>query len=244
MDQHPDSAAFVDGRPRERPVGLAELNLSAERIARELGYADGRCPDPVARVVEPSLARASEMIEPRMLWLPTPCAVDRKAGTLTVGDTTFDIGTMMRAHVQRAKAVALFVATIGAKLETLARSQLRDGLMLEGYTLDAIGSSAAEAVADVAEADIRRAAEAAGWKITNRLSPGYCQWATDEQRKLFALLPDRPCGIRLTDSALMVPIKSVSGIVGLGPNVKYLDYLCSICDVTTCYKRREGPSGR
>lgn len=241
MGDQLDKAEFVDGQPRERRVAVAELDLSAERIARELGYADGRWPDQVARVVEPNLARAAEMIEPRMLWLPAPCTVDRKADTLTVGDTTFEIGQMMRAHVQRASAVALFVVTVGPQLETAARAQLRDGQMLEGYTLDAIGSSAAEAVADVAEADIRQAAEAVGWKITNRLSPGYCQWATHEQSKLFALLPDRPCGIRLTDSALMVPIKSVSGIVGLGPTVKHLDYMCSICNMTTCHKRREGP---
>jgi cobalamin-dependent methionine synthase I len=112
---------------------------------------------------------------------------------------------------------------------------------MEGYGLDAVGSAAAEACADSLESEVRAVAAAAGWKITNRLSPGYCGWVTQEQQKLFSLLPGDPCGIRLSSSSLMSPIKSVSGVIGLGPNVRYLDHMCDTCDMTTCYKRKAMP---
>ena len=35
-----------------------------------------------------------------------------------------------------------------------------------------------------------------------------------------------------------LPIKSVSGIVGVGKNVRRLDYTCGLCDFKNCYKRR------
>lgn len=46
-------------------------------------------------------------------------------------------------------------------------------------------------------------------------------------------------GVRLTDSSLMVPIKSVSGVTGLGREVKKLEYTCGLCNYAKCYKRRK-----
>jgi hypothetical protein len=37
----------------------------------------------------------------------------------------------------------------------------------------------------------------------------------------------------------MLPIKSVSGIIGLGPSVRRLDYTCGLCTFQKCYKRRK-----
>lgn len=72
--------------------------------------------------------------------------------------------------------------------------------------------------------------EKRGWKHTNRYSPGYCGWHVSEQQKLFSLFPvASPCGIQLTDSSLMIPIKSVSGIIGVGSHVRKLEYTCGLC---------------
>jgi hypothetical protein len=76
-----------------------------------------------------------------------------------------------------------------------------------------------------------------GKKITNRYSPGYCGWDVAEQHKLFRLVPGNFCGIRLTESALMDPIKSISGIIGIGENVKFNKYTCNLCDFKNCRYR-------
>ena len=78
-----------------------------------------------------------------------------------------------------------------------------------------------------------------GWRHTNRFSPGYCGWHVSEQKKLFPLFPSaEPCGIRLTDSSLMLPIKSVSGVIGLGDGVRKLEYTCGLCTYDKCYRRK------
>ena len=77
-----------------------------------------------------------------------------------------------------------------------------------------------------------------GLNITNRYSPGYCGWDVSEQQKLFFLLPENCCGIRLTDSSLMLPIKSVSGVIGVGKTVRKTAYKCAVCDKEDCYLRR------
>jgi cobalamin-dependent methionine synthase I len=78
----------------------------------------------------------------------------------------------------------------------------------------------------------------AGKKITNRYSPGYCGWDVAEQHKLFQLIPDNYCGIHLTPSALMDPVKSISGMIGIGENVRSNPYTCKMCDMKDCVYRR------
>ena len=74
--------------------------------------------------------------------------------------------------------------------------------------------------------------------MANRYSPGYCGWALSEQKRFFALFPENHCGIKLSDSCLMDPIKSVSGVIGFGRNVKKTAYECQMCELTTCIYRK------
>lgn len=75
--------------------------------------------------------------------------------------------------------------------------------------------------------------------VSNRYSPGYCNWSVVEQHKLFKILPENFCGISLTESALMQPIKSISGFIGVGENIKYNHYKCKTCTQKQCiYKSK------
>ena len=51
------------------------------------------------------------------------------------------------------------------------------------------------------------------------------------------VLHDNFCGITLTESALMVPMKSVSGIIGVGKTVQRVDYTCDLCGMKDCTYR-------
>ncbi len=112
--------------------------------------------------------------------------------------------------------------------------------MVKIYIADAIGSIIAEKTADCMEIALDEYIRNRGWKHTNRFSPGYCGWHVSEQKKLFPLFPSaEPCGIRLTDSSLMLPIKSVSGVIGLGEDVRKLEYTCGLCTYDKCYRRKQ-----
>jgi len=52
------------------------------------------------------------------------------------------------------------------------------------------------------------------------------------------LFPENHCGIKLSDSCLMDPIKSVSGVIGFGRNVKKTAYECQMCELETCIYRK------
>jgi hypothetical protein len=111
--------------------------------------------------------------------------------------------------------------------------------LLKGFVCDVVGSEIVEAAADLMQAELEETMIRSGKKITNRYSPGYCGWDVADQHKIFKLVNSGFCGIRLTESALMDPVKSVSGIIGIGKEVKLNPYTCKMCNMTDCIYRHQ-----
>ena len=150
----------------------------------------------------------------------------------------FDMGNIILRQLRCSEAYMLFVCTAGIEYEEFQQRLKTEGDMVRVFIADAMGAVIAEKCADEMENCLQLSIDKLGWKHTNRFSPGYCGWQVSEQQKLFPLFDGHACGITLTESSLMVPIKSVSGIIGLGREVRRLDYTCELCDFKLCYKRK------
>ena len=120
-----------------------------------------------------------------------------------------------------AENLALFAVTVGDKLCKKISDLFQSNDFALGYVLDAVGSAGVEKAADYLQrhyfdrlADLGRAKPEAG---VQRYSPGYCGWHISGQRKLFAYLQPEEIGITLNPSYLMLPLKSISGVIAVGP---------------------------
>jgi cobalamin-dependent methionine synthase I len=151
----------------------------------------------------------------------------------------FDMGKIILRQLRGSEAYALFVCTAGVEYEAYQQRLKTEGDMVRVFIADALGSVIAEKCADQMEVTLQESIDKLGWHHTNRFSPGYCGWHVSEQQRLFPLFDGHTCGITLTDSSLMVPIKSVSGIIGLGKEVRKLEYTCGLCTFEKCYKRKK-----
>jgi hypothetical protein len=140
-------------------------------------------------------------------------------------------------YFKQAQSIAIMLSTIGDKPESISKQLINQGDTLAGYIIDSAASLAVERTADLVERKLNETVNSDGFKATNRYSPGYCGWNVSDQHKLFSFLPENFCGVKLNESALMIPIKSVSAIVGLGNDVIKEDYNCDLCDIDFCYKR-------
>jgi len=142
--------------------------------------------------------------------------------------------------LERCPQVAVFLVTIGKYLEETAFQLARDGLILQATVLDAIGSDAVEKMADFAQDRINEVAKAQGLVTSRRFSPGYCDWNIGQQRMLFYALTGNTVGIRLTGECLMIPQKSISGIIGIGPSIDKVENYnpCKTCNKQDCPERR------
>lgn len=139
-----------------------------------------------------------------------------------------------------AKRVVLFVVTIGNGIEELAEARRAAGKTLEAYTLQGIGSAAADAAIDAFVDHLWTREAGPGEAVSPPFSPGYCGLPITEQKTLFSILDTRPIGVSLLPSMIMVPIKSISGMVGIGNalEIEARGLPCNYCDLDRCQMRR------
>ncbi|AFH49526.1 Hypothetical protein IALB_1819 [Ignavibacterium album JCM 16511] len=157
---------------------------------------------------------------------------------LSIDNIEFNLGPIIYRDLKDASDIFIFVCTIGSDLEKEVQKLISEGDTISAFILDRIASELVELTADLLELKIQNELNTKNYNLTNRFSPGYCGWSVSEQRKLFSLLPEDFCGIHLTESSLMIPIKSVSGVYGAAFNLIRKDYHCDICDAEFCYRRK------
>ncbi len=216
-----------------------ELNLSASMIETVLGYKEGEDRELVSSLIIELLNESCEISNIKSQYtLFDDIQFDNIAKSIEINKISFQIKKIVFGQIKKSDSVAIFTCTAGEEIGIRSRKAMQERDFLRGYLYDVIGSEIVEAAADLMQADLERTMLITGEKITNRYSPGYCDWDVAEQHKLFKLIPDNYCGIKLTQSALMDPVKSISGIIGVGKNVKYNRYTCSICDQADCVYRR------
>lgn len=145
----------------------------------------------------------------------------------------------------RAQRLALFAATLGDPLSEEIGHLFRKGEPALGYALDVIASDAATRLADATAERFRELLldrrEITGEARVLPYSPGYCGWHVSAQRRLFAALQPGAIGMRLGNSFLMRPLKSVSGVLVVGPATVHRFHptypFCADCTTHECRGR-------
>lgn len=224
----------------EQELIYQNLQIPSSEIYEAMGYKDSMPDEMVIEEVNALLNRIIPFLRPRFFFFITYGVLDIEQETLTVQDTVFAIGKTIARQLRGSESYAFFAATAGIEFEEFQHILQQENDMVKVYLADSLGSIIAEKAADYMEKELAEYIKEKGWKHTNRYSPGYCGWHVSEQQKLFSLFPvASPCGIQLTDSSLMIPIKSVSGVIGVGSSVRKLEYTCGLCTYENCFRKRK-----
>ena len=218
-----------------------ELNVRVEEIERILGNEKDENRQMVLDIIADVLEEASAICNIRAEYAIWEGAVfNAESKTMNINGITYGIGKIILGQIKKSESIAVFLCTAGKEIGEISRELIAGKDFLRGYIFDIAGSEIVEAAADRMQGILSQRMETRGLNITNRFSPGYCGWHVSEQHNLFRLVPGNYCGITLNDSALMNPIKSVSGIIGIGREVKMRPYTCSFCDAVNCIYRKKG----
>ena len=151
--------------------------------------------------------------------------------TITAEGFTFT-SRVLRVNLDKLHRFFAFVCTAGHELEAWADSK-QD--MLTHFYADAINEAVLHAAMTTFAAQLTERFQLASTAVMN---PGsLTDWPLREQRPLFALLGDvrAAIGVELTDSLLMVPRKSVSGVVFVAEETFAS---CQLCPRQDCPNRR------
>jgi hypothetical protein len=217
---------------------VEELLPSQEVIEMVMGYKTGEAPEPVSVTLREVMDDVSRFEDARAEYrILCNVKYDTEERSLTVEGVKFNLKSIIFSQIRKSTEVALFICTAGRTIGEKSRYYMKGDDLLRGYLYDVVGSEIAEAAADRLQKELERSQSQSGKHITNRFSPGYCGWNVSEQHKLFSFFPDNYCAITLTDSALMNPVKSVSGIIGIGSDVRLKPYQCKVCDDENCIYR-------
>ena len=228
-----------NGKP-ELTVTLDPLEIEPDpgEVLRYLGYPAGaeaakRIEDRVHRAIEETRGR----LHARGTYSLYPVtAKDRHSLTLA-GRATFtgSIGDFLGG----ARRAAAFLATAGPEVVDLAEGALRQRDTLGGMVYNALGSHLADAASE-GLIDHLRAQAGPDESLTLCYSPGYCGIALTQQLTLFTLLGAERIGVELLPAMIMKPVKSVSGLVGIGPREAVMAYgnPCDRCPAVDCRMRR------
>ncbi len=224
---------------REFRFEFDELLITARDLELLMGFYPGILPDPFPGMITSALEEASGLFDIRAGYRRKSDVVFL-AGTwqFKVDNLLFSPGKIIFSQVRNALEIVFFAGTAGERVTHRCRELHLQGETVYSFVLDLLGSVVAEKTVErIADHLVREAGLPFG-TISESFSPGYCNWDVAEQQLLFSLLPAGFCGISLSPSSLMSPVKSVSGIIGAGPSMKRSGYHCRFCKDRTCIYRK------
>ena len=147
-------------------------------------------------------------------------------------------GPLVATELGRADSVAVMLCTVGAELGATA-ARLSERRLSYAFALDAVGSAAVHSLSAAACNRVERDALSGELQTGLPLSPGMIGWGVDPgQREIFSLIDAAAVGVELSPTLEMLPLKSLTAVVGIGPDMTSDGSVCDHCDLRdTCRQR-------
>ena len=157
---------------------------------------------------------------------------------------TVDLHIGPRADLlANAKKALVSVATIGPELDEQVKALNRSRELLLAYFMDSVGVVALAEVGRAVRHVAEKEAAARAWGVSPSLGPGSLEgWPLSGQADLCSFVSLRTIGLHLNDSGVILPYKSASGLIGIGPDYKTqkVGSVCQYClHADSCWRRRQ-----
>jgi hypothetical protein len=211
-----------------------QIHIDAHQVLRILGYRDGCAPSArLLSLVNNYIGKARELFKASYSYIISDIKLIDGSQVFMESSLVFE-SKVIAQLLQHCEKVAIFLLTLGNRLDETMRDLAENGLILEAVVLDAVGTDGVERLAEFVQGRITAMAKAQGYCTSRRFSPGYCDWALPQQEMVFQAINGNFPDIRLTEGFMMIPQKSISGIIGLGSS-EVEDYNpCSNCKEEDC----------
>ncbi len=127
-----------------------------------------------------------------------------------------------------ASEILVGICTVGKRVDERIENLKQSKDMMATVILDSLCSWAVGEVKNRFIKRFREDLKGQGKFYSLAMSPGESDWNITGQREIFTLLDATRIGLRLTDSMMMVPLKSLSFIIGIS------DQPFGIQDISRC----------
>ncbi len=208
-------------------------------VAAIIGYSDETLDPYTKSIIEEAIEVSKKLTDIKAIVKPIKkITLDNIRKCIRTENTTFDLGKTVFHYYKGSEFILVMACTAGKGIENHAKKCNRDGELIESYIFDNLGSIIVEKAGNKIVSELKVDAYKQNTNITNFYNPGHCEWDVSEQFKLFSFIESEFDHIKLTDSALMDPVKSVSGLIGVGKETKFRGYICDECKMKDCIYRK------
>ena len=198
------------------------VDLDMSKVLQRQGFKDTSRVKPEMREMVTALlaeVEASGLIEPAVTY-EVYAVTEIGPEHITLEGNVAINGTLLPSRLPEAKQLVIMVSTIGHSLENRVRDFSKNGGALRGMLLDGIGSAAADSLARAAYKLISDEVSSGGSQVSTMMSPGMVGFPLTEQPTILGLAKASQIGVGLTSSGIMVPRKSTSRVMGIGPQMR------------------------
>jgi len=210
-----------------------DFQLTASDVLKGQGIDPERASERLHDSAESVLEEAQSLLIPSALYTVV------KVTNFDHQKITFEGGSFEGPLVAKALAGAddlnIAACTIGEELENRVAEVMSEN-PVKAVALDGAAISALRKVSQATEDMISKEACELETNLGMRAQPGQEGWPIEQQREVFSILPGEEIGIRLTETCLMIPRKSVSFVI---PRGKALSDSVSPCDFCSKQSRCE-----
>ncbi len=204
-----------------------------------LGYGSAQPDDDTLGLINDCKLKLEAVMEPKAVYASYPLKFVE--GYPVLENCGFKlVGREIAEHLQGCSTAVMFAATLSLSTDMLiSQAQAKD--MAAGVVLDCCATAAIEKLSEMVETEIKSAYP--GRYFTTKYSPGYGDFPIELQKGfLDTLNAQKLIGLYTNEACLLVPIKSVTAIIGVGDEPpKGLKTGCAFCRLKdNCSFRKRG----
>jgi len=197
------------------------LSLKTSEVLRRQGLGGGAKIRPEIKILIQELlasVKKARLLEPAVAYeYYTVSSINGSQISLD-GDKAIR-GPLLPAIFPEAKELAVLLCTIGPRLEKQVTDYSKSGETMRGMILDGIGSTAVDMVTPEVLRRLASEVSSRDYEISSPVNPGMPGFPLTEQWNLLGLVNADEIGVRLTASGALVPRKSLSMVMGIGPKM-------------------------
>jgi len=222
-----------------------KLKIDEEEVLRYQGYhrnKAGKTDEMILETTRKEIEQGYCLFEPKGIYSKLMIRNISSEGRINLENGLYlETNNSMINLLRGTSYLAFGLSTVGNSLEDKISEFFTNKEYSRGLALDAVGTVAVRYLSRHVRSIICKEAKEQNLQTTKHFTPGTAEWDISQQKNIFEIIPADKIGVRLTESYMMIPKKSLSWVIGIGKEIiitsKENDS-CKICLAENCQFRK------
>jgi len=222
-----------------------KLKIDEEEVLRYQGYhrnKAGKTGEIILETTRKEIEQGYCLFEPKGIYSKVMIKNISSEGRINLENGLhLEINNSMLNLLRGTSYLAFGLSTIGNHLEEKVAELFAKNEYPKAIALDAVGTVASRFLSQYIRSAVCQEAKEQNLQTTKYFTPGTFEWDISQQKNIFEIIPADKIGVKLTESCMMVPKKSLSWVIGIGKEIIIISKendSCKICLAENCQFRK------